>query len=303
MYNGCCEGLKLYSLEELAFEVKYIKDFIEGARGILEKIRRVRGSRVFLLFMDRFRSIDQSLPEIMHGLIGVVNGDLDIILYSNGGLGDQAYVAGRYLQENVSGKISFIIPRWAKSAATMLSCSGDEIVMTRIAELGPIDPVVYVEKTHRYVPALSLIELFKILPQLGLPEKYLRDVLDKLPLLEIGDYKRVLEHNVELTTKLLTNRMFRDEPDKAKNIARRLASYKYHGAPITIYDAEEIGLKVKPADKELEELLIRLHSLWEETILDADEKFSPVLDEPVNILVDSDGVIMINIQSELLPRK
>ncbi len=295
--------MRLYSLGELVFEARYIKEFIDGAQGILDRIREVRGGRVFLLFMDRFRSIDQLLPEIINRLIDGVDGDLDIILYSNGGLGDQAYVAGRYLQENVSGRLSFIIPRWAKSAATMLACSGDEIVMTRIAELGPIDPIIYMSEARRYVPALSLIELFKTLPQLGLPEKYLENILDKLPLLEIGDYKRVLEHNIELTTKLLTNRMFRDEPDRAREVAERLASYKYHGAPITIYDAEEIGLRIKRADGELEELLIKLHTLWENTILEADEKFSPVLEEPINVLVDDMGVIMVNIQSELLPRK
>ncbi|OYT38524.1 MAG: hypothetical protein B6U89_05735 [Desulfurococcales archaeon ex4484_58] len=282
--------MKLYEASE--FDIKLFEKFVDEALNIASEIEKIRGSRVFILFIGEYRNIDRELIGIINKLIDRVEGDLDIILYSSGGLGDQAYVVGRYLQENVNGKLSFMIPRWAKSAATILSCSGDEIVMTRIAELGPIDPVIYVEKVKRYVPALSIIELFKTLPHLGLPDNLLKDLLDKLPVMEIGDYQRILEHNIELTAKLLNNRMFRDDQDKAYGIASKLASYKHHGAPITLYDALEIGLKIVKPSSDLEKLLIKLHSLWEETILWYEESTITGIEESVNIMIGDRGVFL-----------
>ncbi len=288
--------MKLYDVSE--FGVKVFEKFVTEALNIVDSIEKLRGSRVFILFIGGYRNIDQDLVEITYDLVDHIEGDLDIILYSSGGLGDQAYVVGRYLQENVEGKLTFMIPRWAKSAATILSCSGDEIILTRIAELGPIDPVIYVEKVKRYVPALSIIELFKTLPHLGLPENLLKDLLDKLPVMEIGDYQRLLEHNIELTAKLLTGRMYRENPDKAFEIARKLASYKHHGAPITLYDAYEIGLKAVKPEPQLERYLVRLHSVWKETILWFEETTLTGIETPVNIKIGDKGVFLTRFLEE-----
>jgi len=154
-----------------------------------------------------------------------------VVLFSASGSGDQAYLAERYLQESVSGKLSFLVPRLAKSAATILACSGDEIVMTRIAELEPIDPLIYVDSVKRYVPAQSVIELFKTLPNMGLPDTLLRELLSKLLVIEIGDHQRFVEHNIELTAKLLAKRMFKGESNRAMDVARKLASFKQHTTP------------------------------------------------------------------------
>ncbi len=292
--------MKIMGIDDFPTRIHYLEEFINTAMDVIGKIEELRKTRVFLLFIGNYRSIDTDLPEIIYDLLPSVKGDLDVILYTSGGSGDQAYLVGRYLQENVEGRLSFLVPRWAKSAGTLLSCSGDEIVMTRIAELGPIDPMIHIEKIHRYVPVLSIIELFKILPQLGLPDKILKDIIDKLPLIEIGDYKRVLEHNIELTSKLLEKRMFRDDPGKASKVASSLASYKHHGAPITLYDASELGLRVRRADPVLEEYLLKLHSSWRDQVLEFEDKFLLPPAEPINIKIGDRGVVLTNIQDELL---
>jgi len=281
---------------ELGFKI--FEDFINGALSIVEKIEEIRGSRVFILFIGLYRSIDHDFIEILHDLIDRVDGDLDIILFSTGGLAEQAYVAGRYLQENTNGRLVFLIPRLAKSAGTILACSGDEIVLTRIAELGPIDPVVFIHDIKRYVPVMSLIELFKIIPRLELFNTY-KELINKLPVIEIGDYQRMFETNIELTAKLLEKRMFRGNPDKAWEIARRLASYKQHSMPITIYDALEIGLKTKPAEPELEKLLIKLHMLWKNTVLKYEEDTLEGVEEPVEIKIGDKGVFLTRIPLEI----
>ncbi len=284
----------LATRDDLAREgFKGLVGFLDEVVEVLKGIEAARNSRVFLLFTGDYRDIGADIVESIYEVLEApVKGDLDIVLYSNGGSADQAYLIGRFLQENVEGRLGFLVPRWAKSAATILSCSGDEIVMTRIAELGPIDPVIYIPKARRYVPALSIMELFRILPGLGLPEDVLGKILDRLPVEEVGDYNRLLEHSIETAAKLLSKRMYREDSDKALEVARRLASYKEHGAAITLYDAAEHGLRVRQAEPSLERLLVRLHRLYRERILWIEESIIQGIEEPVDmVLPENKGVI------------
>jgi len=277
-------------LEAPDLGIKVFQDFVEGALKIIGEIERLRRTRVFVVFTGMSREIDTGFVEVLYQLLEGASGDLDVVLFSIGGSSDQAYLAGRYLQESVSGRLSFLIPRFAKSAATILACSGDEIVMTRIAELGPIDPLIYMDSVKRYVPAQSVIELFKTLPNMGLPDTLLRELLSKLPVVEIGDHQRLVEHNIELTAKLLTKRMFRGEIERAVDVARKLASFKQHTTPITVYDAEEIGLRVVRADRELEKLLVNLHLLWKSTVLWYEETTLTGGEDPVEVRIGDRGV-------------
>jgi ClpP class serine protease len=67
---------------------------------------------------------------------------IDVVLDSGGGSVDAAFNIALLFREFAPERLSFIIPRWAKSAATLLACSGDEILMTPPAELGPLDPQI-----------------------------------------------------------------------------------------------------------------------------------------------------------------
>ena len=70
------------------------------------------------------------------------SGTLDIIVASSGGDIDAAYNLALLFRRYGKKKLTFIVPRWAKSAATLLVCAGDEILMTPVAELGPLDPQI-----------------------------------------------------------------------------------------------------------------------------------------------------------------
>jgi len=267
--------------------------FLDMVDDIVNRVEKVLGHRVYILFTGDYRDIDDTVIDYLYRYLETpVDGDLGIILYSNGGISDQAYLIGRFLQENTGGRLRFIIPRRAKSAATTLACSGDELIMTSIAELGPIDPTIFVSISHRYVPVLSIIEVFKTIPQLGLPENIVRELLNKLPVMEIGDYKRILEHVVELTSTLLSRRMFRGEPDKAYEIASKLASYKFHGASITYYDAVEIGLKTIKATSEFEKLLVQLHTLYRERVLELERDLLEGVEEETQIILKNNRGVL-----------
>lgn len=63
---------------------------------------------------------------------------LDVVLSSYGGNPHAAYKLAKILRARCS-RVRFFIPESAKSAATLLALSGDEILMSVDAELGPLD--------------------------------------------------------------------------------------------------------------------------------------------------------------------
>ena len=77
-------------------------------------------------------------------------------LTSSGGDLDAAYQIARALQRSAK-KVIAVVPRWAKSAATMIALGCHEIVMHPMAELGPLDVQVPVCRHHtkRHASALD----------------------------------------------------------------------------------------------------------------------------------------------------
>ncbi|MFA5173015.1 MAG: ATP-dependent Clp protease proteolytic subunit [Candidatus Paceibacterota bacterium] len=67
-----------------------------------------------------------------------LSNEIDFIINSPGGSADDAYRIIRTLRKNFS-KVNIIVPFWAKSAATLLSLGGSQIIMDEFGEFGPID--------------------------------------------------------------------------------------------------------------------------------------------------------------------
>lgn len=67
----------------------------------------------------------QALMEVTHGLEGTT---LDLILHSPGGSPEAAEAIVSYLRSRFS-YIRVIVPQLAMSAATMIACAADEIVL------------------------------------------------------------------------------------------------------------------------------------------------------------------------------
>src|SRR5215471_13862037 len=78
----------------------------------------------------------QGLMEVIHGIQGE---ELDLMLHSPGGSPEAAEAFVSYLRSKFS-HIRIIVPHLAMSAATMIACSANSIVMGKHSFLGPIDP-------------------------------------------------------------------------------------------------------------------------------------------------------------------
>lgn len=102
---------------------------------------------------DGFDEVTRNLPR---------NSGIDILLHSPGGSAEAtdsivALLRGRF------SHIRFIIPNVAKSAATMLAMSGEQLLMDDRSELGPTDPQMIFNQQGRVIvaPAQAIKDQFK----------------------------------------------------------------------------------------------------------------------------------------------
>jgi hypothetical protein len=272
----------------------------EGSR-VLGGLEGVSGLPIVPLLFSPSRYIDDSSVDSIYSVLrGLRPSDgLGVVLLSGGGDVDEAYLLARYLQRIARDRLVVYVPRYAKSAGTLLALAGDELVMLPVAELGPIDPLLYDAKTGRYVPLQSILEMLDLLS--GKTRDLALAVLDRIPVIELGDYKRAVEHNVELCARILASRMMKGDWEKSRRVAERLASYKQHSAAVTIDDLEELGLNVREARGEEEELLWRLYELWVENIVEVERLTPPEAREPVEFKLGK-GVVLTTAPLDLVKK-
>ena len=184
------------------------------------------------------------------------NDSLDVLIHSPGGSPTAAESIVKLLRSKFKF-VRFIVPHTAKSAATMLALSGNEILLGEAAELGPIDPQLQIANDQRVVtvPAGAAIDQFRrihdevakdpnsmrkwlpIIRQYG--PAFLQECYNAIHLSEalVGDW---LEQYMLYGTEGAERR--------AKAIANQLANhnnFKSHSRPIWMDQLRDMGIKVK----------------------------------------------------------
>lgn len=98
--------------------------------------------------------------EVVHGL---PSGGLDLVLHSPGGQPEATEALVDYLRSKFDD-IRVLVPHAAMSAATMLACASNRIVMGKHSSLGPIDPqfIMRTDLGVMSVPAYAILEQFKL---------------------------------------------------------------------------------------------------------------------------------------------
>lgn len=200
------------------------------------------------------------LMEVIHGLKGP---DLDLIIHSPGGSPGAAEALVHYLRSKFN-HIRVVVPHMAMSAATMISCAADEIVMGKHSFLGPTDPQLMLPTGDgiRAVPAQAILEEFEQAIQECQDPKRIGAWLPKLSQYGPGllvQCRNACELSALLVEQWLTTYMFKGEPDgatKAKTIAGWLADhgeFKTHSRPLPRDALLSKGLKIKPLEEKQEE--------------------------------------------------
>jgi len=87
---------------------------------------------------------------------------LDLVLHSPGGSLEAADQIVQYLRAKY-GHIRVIVPQNAMSAATMIACAADEIIMGKHSAIGPIDPQMLIPTPGGQiaVPAHTILQDFE----------------------------------------------------------------------------------------------------------------------------------------------
>ena len=97
----------------------------------------------------------------MEALYGIPETKLDLIVHSPGGSPEAAEAIVIYLRSKFE-HIRVFVPHMAMSAATMIACAADEVVMGKHSFIGPIDPQLQLQTGLgvRLVPAQAIVDQF-----------------------------------------------------------------------------------------------------------------------------------------------
>ena len=198
---------------------------------------------------------DEDIQALMEVTSGLGNGsNLDLILHSPGGSPESAEAIVSYLRSRFS-HIRVIVPNLAMSAATMISCAADEIVLGKHSFLGPTDPqiILFTQTGTRSIPAQAILDEFR---RAQLESSDPAKLAAWLPIL--GQYgpgilticEESLALSKELVKSWLSEYMLSDLPNRtqlADKISEWLAdhqTFKSHGRHISRDELREHNLKV-----------------------------------------------------------
>lgn len=207
----------------------------------------------------------QGLMEVIHGL---ATQSLDLIVHSPGGSAEVTEALVSYIRTKFT-HVRVIVPQAAMSAATMLACSANTIMMGKHSFLGPIDPqfILATQIGLQSVPAQAILDQFDKAKEECQDPKLLGHWLPILsqygPAL-IVQCENAIALSKTLLTEWLERYMFSGDTDateKAKNIANYLSDhkeFKSHGRHISRDKAKELKLNIENLedDQELQDLVL-----------------------------------------------
>lgn len=102
----------------------------------------------------------------VHGFMQTIHDfsttELDLIVHSPGGSPENAEQIVTYLRSKFND-IRIIVPQSALSAASLMCCAADEVVLANHSALGPTDPqmIIPTETGQRMVPAQAIVDQFE----------------------------------------------------------------------------------------------------------------------------------------------
>lgn len=199
---------------------------------------------------------------------------INVVLESPGGSADSAFKSSLFLSHFAS-TINVFVPRYAKSAATLLALGADDILMSPFAELGPLDAQIRDPRNPAetisaldcyqsvdYVREFGLQTLVKALwllvgqtqARIPLGElvntasdfslKSIGPMIAQVKALDFGAWGRSLKIGEMYAQRLL--RRTGAEQYEAERIARQLVyDYTHHPFPIDLTEATKVGLNAR----------------------------------------------------------
>ena len=211
-------------------------------------------------------------------LNGLKGDKLDLIIHSPGGSLEATEQLVQYLRAKYQ-YIRAIIPQNAMSAATMLACACDEIVMGKQSAIGPIDPQMTLVKQNgvaHTLPAHSILADFERAKIEIAADKNSANVwipkLMEIPNGFLDLCQKTIDLSKSKVAEWLDTYMFKDDDKKGASIAGWLGDFnehKTHGRPINYQLAQEKGLKITLLEND-QELQDKVLSVFHATLVTFD---------------------------------
>jgi hypothetical protein len=243
-------------------------DAISPVRDSLEKIR---GHPVVSYFVDEGAHLTDDQMEVLFEQLHRIGRQkqISLWLYSRGGA-TTVPVKILSLFRQYADRFAVLVPYRAHSAATHVAMGADEIIMSEMSELGPVDP----SRRHPLLPSEDgpngprplMISVQDLRHVLGFLEREIgKDQLtpeaaatiysalfEKVHPLAIGALEQSWALAGQVSRYALSTHMdLKKDADDIERIAARLGDYyKEHTYPIGRTEARSIGLKVVDASED-----------------------------------------------------
>lgn len=251
-------------------------------KALIKEIQKKRGSKLLVYFLgDRPRQAtkiaNDTLPILLEHLKAFGNSkQIDLFLYTTGGVITTPPRIVELIRE-FTNRFCVLIPYRCLSAGTLIALGANEIIMTKMGELSPVEPQIEgaLEKPEFGPPSLrkppvsvenfaSYISFAK--EMVGITEQeqlgtVLKALTRKVSPVELGGVHRA--HNlIRLIVKKLLNHHMKlaEHKQKVNEIADILIEKFFsHEYLICRREAKKLGLKIKIPDNTLEDSIWNLY--------------------------------------------
>lgn len=202
--------------------------------------------------------------------------NLDLFIYTRGGNMMASFRIATLMREYCD-HFGAIVPYRAHSGGTQICLGANEIVMSKLGELSPVDPSTAnafnpADRTGRPIPisvedVRSYLKLAQEKGELSSEEAKL-EIFKTLTSVQgtqthplaLGNVNRVYDEVRLLIDQLLSSHMDATvDAEKIKEIKKQLTEVYTHSYAITRTDAIKMGLKVTKASPQLEQLMMGLY--------------------------------------------
>jgi hypothetical protein len=215
-------------------EERQLEDSDQPAHPLIEAVQkfavaRKRSAAIYLL--PRNEPITALSVRKLANLVGDQSFDeLDLVIRSSGGDIHAAYQLACFLRSRAKSLIA-CVPRYARSAATLLCIGADLIVLNDLAALGPLDTQVYAGSTDGgrpdYVSALNQFKNLERLRDFSL--ETLRTAAELFHDKKIGHVDDILKHALGCMTATSTPLFSKVEAHKLGDYSQSLAVGEEYG--------------------------------------------------------------------------
>lgn len=240
---------------------------------IIQRLERELGSCVLTYWNSNNGSVCANDVIGTYGVLRKLGPQERVHLFikSDGGSGQASLMMVNLLRQ-FARRVVALVPLECQSAATMLALGADEIRMGPLAHLSAVDTSL----AHQLSPldrdnervSVSQDELMRVIQlwqrEVGkdMVNPY-QAIYPYIHPLVIGAVHRVSSLSVKLCMEILSYHL--KDRKRAATISQHLnASYPSHSYPITLREAQRIGLKASPLPPRINELLLELNEVYSE---------------------------------------